>query len=71
MTKVTRYTLFTIAAFFLVFAAWGANGFGYPSDPLDTAFNDVSKVICFIAAITMFLEEKGGLERDSPKPLNL
>jgi hypothetical protein len=55
LTRLNRYTLFTLAAFFLVFAAWAAIGFSYPSDPLDAAFNDVSKVLCFVAAITFFM----------------
>jgi hypothetical protein len=55
LTRLSRYTLFTLAGFFLVFAAWAGFGFSYPSDPLDMAFNDVSKVLCFIAAITFFM----------------
>ena len=55
LTKLSRYTFFSLAAFFAVFAVWAAFGFSYPSDPLDTAFNDLSKVLCFVAAITLFL----------------
>jgi hypothetical protein len=55
LTRLSRYTLFPLAGFFVVFAVWAAFGFSYPSDPLDTAFNDISKVLCFVAAITFFL----------------
>jgi hypothetical protein len=55
LTRLSRYTLFSLAGFFVVFAFWAAFGFSYPSDPLDTAFNDISKVLCFVAAITFYL----------------
>jgi hypothetical protein len=55
LTRLSRYTLFTLAGFFVVFALWAAFGFSYPSDPLDTALNDISKVLCFVAAITLFI----------------
>ena len=55
LTKLSKYTFFSLAGFFLVFAVWAAFGFSYPSDPLDMAFNDISKVLCFVVAITFFL----------------
>jgi len=55
LTRLSRYTLFSLAGFFAVFAVWAAFGFSYPSDPLDTALNDTSKVVCFVAAVTLFL----------------
>lgn len=55
LTRLSRYTLFSLAGFFVVFAVWAAFGFSYPSDPLDTAFNDISKVLSFVTAITFFL----------------
>lgn len=58
LTRLSRYALFSLAAFFAVFAVWAAFGFSYPSDPLDTAFNDISKVLSFVTAITFFLEAK-------------
>lgn len=57
LTRLSRYTLFSLAGFFIVFAVWAAFGFSYPSDPLDTAFNDVSKVLSFVTAITFFSGE--------------
>jgi hypothetical protein len=55
LTRLSRYTLFSLAGFFVVFAVWAAFGFSYPSDPLNTAFNDISKVLSFVTAITFFL----------------
>jgi hypothetical protein len=58
LTRLSRYTLFSLAGFFVVFAVWAVFGFSYPSDPLDTAFNDISKVLSFVTAITFFLGAK-------------
>jgi hypothetical protein len=55
LTRLSKYTLFSLAGFFVVFAVWAAFGFAYPSDPLDAAFNDISKVLSFVTAITFFL----------------
>jgi len=56
LTKISKYTLFSLAGFFAVFAVWAAFGFSYPSDLLDTLFNDLSKALCFVVAITFFWE---------------
>ena len=50
-----------MAGFFLVFAVWAAFGFTYPLDPLDAAFNDISKVLSFVTAITFFLGDRATL----------
>ena len=59
LTRLSKYTLFSLAGFFVVFAVWAAFGFSYPSDPLDTVFNDASKVLSFLTAITFFLGDRG------------
>jgi hypothetical protein len=38
-------------------------GFSYPSSPLPIMLNAISKVLCFISAITLFIRE-----RRSPVP---
>jgi hypothetical protein len=65
LTRVSKYTFYTLAGFFAVFAVWAAFGFSYPSDPLDTAFNDISKVLCFAAAITLFLGDRVALGKET------
>lgn len=57
LTSLSKYTLFSLAGFFVVFAIWAAFGFSYPSPthPLETAFNDISKVLSFVTAITFYL----------------
>ena len=42
-----------------MFAIWAAFGFTYPSAPIPIALNAISKVLCFVAAITLFLPLKG------------
>ena len=61
LTRLTRYTFFSLAGFFLVFAVWAAFGFSYPSNLLDTAFNDISKVLSFVTAITFFVGDRATL----------
>ncbi len=59
LVRLSRATLFSLAGMFLVFAIWAAIGFAYPSAPLPIALNAISKVLCFVAAITLFLPLKG------------
>jgi hypothetical protein len=66
LTRLNKYTMFSLAGFFLVFAIWAAFGFSYPSNPLDTAFNDVSKVLCFVVGITFYMGDWIALRMKSP-----
>lgn len=72
--KLSKHTLFSMAAMLWAFAAWACFGFSYPSDPISFALNAVSKILCFAAAVTLFLKEKRMLEGtstdgDGPGPL--
>jgi hypothetical protein len=58
LAKLSRYTLFPLGAMFLVFGVWALFGFSYPSHPLPLAFNVISKILSFVAAITLFLAPK-------------
>jgi hypothetical protein len=55
MVALSRATFFFLALMFLVFAAWGLFGFGYPSTPADLALNVLSKILAFVAALSLFL----------------
>ncbi len=57
IAKVSKYTLFSLAAVFWVFTVWALFGFAYPSHPIPLALNAVSKVLCFVVAVTLFLPE--------------
>jgi hypothetical protein len=56
--KLCKYTLFSLAGGFYVFAVWAFLGFSYPSDFVPLALNDVSKVLSFVTAMTLFLGAK-------------
>jgi len=58
LMRLSKYTLFALAAMFIVFAAWAYFGFPYPSSALPFAFNSAAKVLAFAAAITLFLPER-------------
>jgi hypothetical protein len=53
--RVTAYTLYAVAGMFGIFAVWAAFGFAFPADPLPFALNVISKILCFVAAITLFV----------------
>lgn len=59
MLRLSRYTLLALAAMFLIFAVWAVFGFAYPSTPFPTAMNMLSKVMAFVAAVSLFLPESG------------
>jgi hypothetical protein len=58
LAKLSKYTMFSLAGMFFVFAAWASIGFPYPSDPILTLLNDVGKVLSFVVAITLFLGDR-------------
>ena len=66
--RVTAYAAYAVAGMFLVFAVWAAFGFAFPSEPLPLALNIISKLLCFVAAIMLFVwredGEVSGAERD-------
>jgi len=56
--RLSRYTLFSLASMFLIFAVWAVFGFAYPSAPLPIALNMISKVLAFAAAVSLFLPQE-------------
>jgi hypothetical protein len=58
MMHLTRATFFSFALMLGVFAVWALSGFGYPSAPLPTALNLVSKILAFVTALTLFLPQR-------------
>jgi hypothetical protein len=55
LVRVRRLTFIGFALMLAVFAVWASSGFGYPSAPLPTALNVISKLIAFATALTLFL----------------
>jgi ABC-2 type transport system ATP-binding protein len=67
MVRLTRATFFSFALMLGVFAVWALSGFGYPSAPLPTALNIASKILAFVAALTLFLPQRPAPEQ-APQP---
>jgi hypothetical protein len=53
--RVTAYAAYAVAGMFVVFAVWAAFGFAFPAEPLPLALNVISKILCFVAAIMLFV----------------
>jgi len=58
LVRVSRAAFFAFAVMLLIYAAWGLAGFGYPSAPLPFALNVASKIVAFIAALSLFLPRR-------------
>jgi hypothetical protein len=53
--RVTAYVCYAVAGMFAVFAVWAALGFAFPEESLPLALNVISKIMCFVAAIMLFV----------------
>jgi hypothetical protein len=53
--RVTAYASYAVAGMFAVFAVWAAFGFAFPAEPLPLALNVIAKILCFVAAIMLFV----------------
>ena len=58
MVRLTRATFFSFALMLGVFAVWALSGFGYPSAPVPTTLNVVSKLLAFATLLTLFLPQR-------------
>jgi hypothetical protein len=67
MVRLNRATFFSFALMLGVFAVWALSGFGYPSAPLPTTLNIVSKILAFVTALTLFLPQRPTPEQ-APQP---
>ena len=67
---MTAYASYAVSAMFAVFAVWAAFGFAFPAAPLPLVLNVVSKILCFIAAIMLFVwpveQEVAGATASAP-----
>ena len=66
MVKLARAAFFCFAVMLAVFAVWGLSGFGYPSDPVPFALNVLSKIVAFVAALSLFLPQPAPAGAPSP-----
>jgi hypothetical protein len=58
--RVTAHACYAVAGMFVVFAVWAAFGFAFPAQPLPLALNVISKILCFVAAIMLFVWSPDG-----------
>jgi hypothetical protein len=57
MVRVSRPAFCCLSVMLLVFAVWALGGFGYPATPFSIAMNDVSKILAFVTALSLFFPE--------------
>jgi hypothetical protein len=64
--SVTRYSLYSLGAMFVVFAAWALlDGYAPPSDPASFFLNAVSKVLGFAAVAASFSGGAGRVQKQT------
>ena len=63
--RVTAYASYAVAGMFVVFAIWAVFGFAFPAEPLPFALTVISKLLCFVAAIMLFVWRPDGKVSDS------
>ncbi len=56
--KVTKYTLYSLAGMFLVFAIWGFLSFSFAYTTEFLILNVVAKALAFVVVVTLFLPER-------------
>jgi ABC-2 type transport system ATP-binding protein len=62
LVRLTRATFFAFALMVGVFGIWALSGFGYPSAPLPTTLNIISKILAFVTVLTLFLYRRPAAE---------
>jgi hypothetical protein len=68
MVKLSRGAFLSFAAMLAVFAAWGLFGFAYPSTPIPTALNVLSKILAFVTALSLFLPQRAHTSTQGARP---
>ena len=68
MVKLSRGTLFSLASMLAVFAVWGLFGFAYPSAPIPTVLNVLSKILAFVTVLCLFLPQRAKASTQDPRP---
>jgi hypothetical protein len=53
--RVTAGAAYAMAGMFAVFAVWALTGFAFPDAPLPLALHVISKILCFVGAIMLFV----------------
>lgn len=53
--RITGNALYALAGMFAVFAVWAVFGFSFPGELLPKTLNIISKILCFVTAIMLFV----------------
>ena len=61
--RITGHACYALAGMFAVFAVWAVFGFGPPTEPLPKTLNVISKMLCFVSAIMLFIWRETPHER--------
>ncbi len=56
--KITKYSLYSLAGMFFVFAIWGFLSFSFAYTTEFLVFNVVAKALAFLVVVTLFLPQK-------------
>jgi len=64
--KVTRYTLYSLAGMFFVFAIWGFLSFSFAYTTEFLILNVVAKALAFVTVVTLFLPERNLVVQERP-----
>jgi hypothetical protein len=68
VVEVTRAAFFSFALMLIVFAVWALSGFHYPNAALPITWNVVSKLLAFVAVLSLFLPRKIRERRAAKEP---
>ncbi len=68
MVKLSRGTLYSLASMLAVFAVWGLFGFAYPSAPIPTVLNVLSKFLAFVTVLCLFWPQRAKASTQDPRP---
>ena len=68
MVKLSRRALFSLASMLAVFAVWGLFGFAYPSAPIPTVLNVLSKILAFVTVLCLFLPQRAKASTQDARP---
>ena len=66
LVSLSKATFFFFALMLAVFAVWALFGFAYPSAPAPIALNVVSKILAFVAALSLFLPQRARASTTGP-----
>jgi hypothetical protein len=66
LVSLSKASFFFFALMLAVFAVWALFGFAYPSAPVPIALNVVSKILAFVAALSLFLPQRARASTTSP-----